>query len=565
MNSIEAFIKQARKQIGKQYEWGTAGPETFDCSGLIYYCINQIQDPDLSPEFRSSQRQWEKLGRKLERGEAYESGDLLFWGFGQCEHVGIYLRDEGVLHAFNEDAGVVISPFNGRFPSEMTMGSPFLGTRRLTEPQSPKATGSQTSVSPTQNPFAAQSAIETASFATTPPSVNTSRNTMITSLDVTTPFRKIGDVPIEKWREVMKTGKIQEIDACYDACKGYSALALAQAVKESSLGTAANSIPTKNPLGLMEGSPSKLVTFASYPLAFADFRRRVSDPGYKATANAPGPYYKGDKGIVPGYDMSILAYLITYVGGPDCLATRGQRCANGETYDETKPKDGEAAFAPGIPSINLYTAQTLKRIREWLGIGGAPTTPTTPSGDWQRVSFAGSNAVAYLPTSVLFRTVLTPRGNNRPGGRMVATSTTQHETGNTRVGANAKMHSNWQDGGTQGHPDGYVGVHFYVDDDQIIQKIPVNETSIHSGDWRNSSSISVERCVNSDQTTFADSETNSAWLQASLLKYVVGKSAKEAMYPHYTNTVGQGTCPVNIGYHWSGFEDRVDRLIAQLP
>jgi hypothetical protein len=71
--------------------------------------------------------------------------------------------------------------------------------------------------------------------------------------------------------------------------------------------------------------------------------------------------------------------------------------------------------------------------------------------------------------------------------------------------------------------------------------------------------------VNSDQTTFADSETNSAWLQASLLKYVVGKSAKEAMYPHYTNTVGQGTCPVNIGYHWSGFEDRVDRLIAQLP
>ena len=370
---------------------------------------------------------------------------------------------------------------------------------------------------------------------------------------------------LDKWREVMKAGKIQDVDACYAACQGYSALALAQAYKESSLGTTANSLNTRNPLGLMGPDGSTLVTFANYPLAFADFRRRVSDPAYKGS---PGPYWpKSVGGMVAGYDMSVLAYIITYVGGPDCLATKGQRCANGETYDETKPKDGDPQQLLNGPSINLYCAQTLKRLREWLGIS-APSTPTTPTTDpsgFQRVQFAGTANVAYLPKTVLFRTVLTPVGPNRPGASNPHTSTTQHETGNTKVGANANMHSNWQDSGTPGHPDGYVGVHFYVDDDQIIQKIPVNETSIHSGDWRNGTSLSVERCVNSDQTTFADSETNAAWLQAALLKYVVKNSAKEAMYPHYLNTVGQGTCPVNIGYHWSDYEARVDRLIAQLP
>lgn len=564
MKPIEAFIKQAQKQIGKPYVWGTAGPSTFDCSGLVYYCVNQVQDPDLAPEFRSSQRQWEKLGRKVEYNEVTLDGDLWFWGNGQAEHVGIW-TEKGIINALNENKGVVLTPRSA------SMDLPLLGARRLfdgngvTDNIGSKVTG-VTPISPTDSInsvfLPASTAVYPASVAPQPSAI-LKTNTMTTSLSVTTPFRSIGDISLAKWREVMAQGKIQDVDACYNACIGYSALALAQAVKESSLGTAPNSVPTKNPLGLMDSSGSKLVSFASYPLAFADFRRRVTDPAYKGS---PGPYYpKSAGGMVAGYDMSILAYLIVYVGGPDCLATRGARCANGETYDETKPKDGADAFRAGTPSINLYTAQTLQRIREWLGISGTPTTPPPATGDFQRITFAGSAAPAYLPKTVLFRTVLTPVGNNRPGNRMTATSTTQHETGNTGVGANANMHSNWQDSGTPGHPDGYVGVHFYVDDDQIIQKIPVNETSIHSGDWRNGTSVSVERCVNPDQTTFADSETNAAWLQASLLKYVVKKSAKEAMYPHYINTVGQGTCPVNIGYHWSSYEDRVDRMIAQLP
>lgn len=550
MNKIEAFVKIANKQRGKQYEWGTAGPETFDCSGLVYYCINQIQDPDISPEFRSSQRQWEKLGRRVADSEALRTGDLLFWGERQAEHVGILDYEAGgIVHAFNDNEGVVLSEFRGRAPWELNMGTPYLGARRLFDGAStsgldPKGIGSLTSVSPIPK--------------TTPYASTISMSTSPTNISVTTPFRQVGDVTLEKWKEVMKGGRIGDVEACYNACLGHTALALAQAVKESSLGNAPGSFEKYNPLGLMGADGKTLVQFQYWPLAFAEFRRRITDPAYKNMV-----YYKGDKGIVPGHDMSLLAFVITYVGGPDCLATRGQRCANGETYNEAAPKDGPEGLTSQY-SINLYTAQLLKRIREWKGLSSNPTTPTQPTTGFQKITFA-PGIEAYLPTGVLFRTVLTPKGPNRPGNRMTATSTTQHETGNTRVGAGANMHSQWQDGGTQGHPDGYVGVHFYVDDDQIIQKIPTNESSIHSGDWRNGTSISVERCVNADQTSFADSETWSAWLQASLLKYVVRKSAKEAMYPHYLNTVGQGTCPVNIGYHWSSYEDRVDRLIAQLP
>ena len=578
MNKIEALVKIANKQRGKQYEWGTAGPETFDCSGLVYYCVNRVQDPDISPEFRSSQRQWERLGRRVADSEALQTGDLLFWGEGQAEHVAILdYQSGGIVHAFNDDEGVVLTEFRGRSPWQLNMGTPYLGARRLFDGAStsgldPKGQGSPKSISPPLNQLTYGQIIANTvgligpvgvSPATMPYASTISMSTSPTNISVTTPFRQLGDVTLEKWNEVMRGGNIGNPEACYEACKGYSALALAQAVKESSLGNAPGSREAFNPLGLLNPDGRTLKKFADWPLAFAEFKWRLTDPGYKAQGGKPGPYYAGDKGIVPGYDMSTLAFVITYVGGPDCLATRGQRCANGETYNEAAPKDGpEGLKSPH--SINLYTAQLLKRIREWKGLAPNPTTPTQPTTGFQKITFA-PGIEAYLPTGVLFRTVLTPKGPNRPGNRMTASSTTQHETGNTRVGAGANMHSQWQDGGTKGHPDGYVGVHFYVDDDQIIQKIPTNETSIHSGDWRNGTSISVERCVNADQTPFADSETWSAWLQASLLKYVVRKSAKEAMYPHYTNTVGQGTCPVNIGYHWSSYEDRVDRLIAQLP
>ncbi len=38
---VESLIASAEQQLGKPYILGAKGPDAFDCSGLIYYCLNQ--------------------------------------------------------------------------------------------------------------------------------------------------------------------------------------------------------------------------------------------------------------------------------------------------------------------------------------------------------------------------------------------------------------------------------------------------------------------------------------------------------------------------------------------
>lgn len=126
----------------------------------------------------------------------------------------------------------------------------------------------------------------------------------------------------------------------------------------------------------------------------------------------------------------------------------------------------------------------------------------------------------WLPPHIEYRVVLTPVGPNRPGKPMRPQGVVQHETGNRGIGADEEMHSRWQDGGTQGHPDGYVGVHLYTADNRVVQKIPFNETSIHSGDSRNQTHISHELCVHADRNAEL-SEATAAAVDAALLRDVV--------------------------------------------
>ena len=40
--TVEALIAYARTKLGCDYTWGAKGPNSFDCSGFVYYCLNQI-------------------------------------------------------------------------------------------------------------------------------------------------------------------------------------------------------------------------------------------------------------------------------------------------------------------------------------------------------------------------------------------------------------------------------------------------------------------------------------------------------------------------------------------
>ena len=67
----KAVIDCVRKQLGKPYIYGTAGPSSFDCSGLAYYCHN-------SGIPRTASAQAAGNGKSIAKANV-QSGDLMFW------------------------------------------------------------------------------------------------------------------------------------------------------------------------------------------------------------------------------------------------------------------------------------------------------------------------------------------------------------------------------------------------------------------------------------------------------------------------------------------------------
>ncbi|MER5227566.1 C40 family peptidase [Streptomyces flaveus] len=99
----EAALRYAVEQIGKPYEWGAEGPDTYDCSGLTSEAWGYAGQP--IP--RTSQEQWDRLPR-IPLSEL-RPGDLVVY-FPEATHVALYLGDGMVIHAPRPDATVKVSP-----------------------------------------------------------------------------------------------------------------------------------------------------------------------------------------------------------------------------------------------------------------------------------------------------------------------------------------------------------------------------------------------------------------------------------------------------------------------
>jgi cell wall-associated NlpC family hydrolase len=81
----------ARAQIGKWYQWGATGPNTYDCSGLTMKAYASV-GVTLN---RTSYDQW-KQGWAVSRAEL-QPGDLVF--YNSRSHVAIYVGNNEVLQA----------------------------------------------------------------------------------------------------------------------------------------------------------------------------------------------------------------------------------------------------------------------------------------------------------------------------------------------------------------------------------------------------------------------------------------------------------------------------------
>lgn len=105
---IETFIDVASDQLGKPYILGESGPDSYDCSGLVYYCLRKasVYTRRLNASGFSQVSSWEKITsiNKLKRG------DLIFFksdSSDRVSHVGIYLGSNTMIDASASEGEVV--------------------------------------------------------------------------------------------------------------------------------------------------------------------------------------------------------------------------------------------------------------------------------------------------------------------------------------------------------------------------------------------------------------------------------------------------------------------------
>lgn len=147
----------------------------------------------------------------------------------------------------------------------------------------------------------------------------------------------------------------------------------------------------------------------------------------------------------------------------------------------------------------------------------------TPVDTRPLVQFAGAKVA--VPLDVPFRVVLIPSSQTRqrPGTKMTPDRYIQHETGNPNVGADAAMHLRYLQNGAPNNSGvaQSLGYHFTVDQNEIIQMIPLDEITWHGGDGAgvcNYKGVSCELCVQDNNKYKVKARENAEKLAAAVMQ-----------------------------------------------
>ena len=105
---IDTMISIAAKQVGKPYILGKSGPSSFDCSGLVYYCLRQVNvyTRRLNAAGFSRTSSWEKISSM----SGLKRGDLIFFrsdNSSSVGHVGIYIGSGMMIDASSSNGKVM--------------------------------------------------------------------------------------------------------------------------------------------------------------------------------------------------------------------------------------------------------------------------------------------------------------------------------------------------------------------------------------------------------------------------------------------------------------------------
>lgn len=109
--SKQDIVNTALAQVGKRYVRDTQGPDTFDCSGLIYYAYTQ--------NGWSIPRSLPSRATKLSSYKELQPGDIIY--MPEQHHVALYIGNEQCVEAKNSSLPVLISTMRSLVASSTSM------------------------------------------------------------------------------------------------------------------------------------------------------------------------------------------------------------------------------------------------------------------------------------------------------------------------------------------------------------------------------------------------------------------------------------------------------------
>ena len=106
-HGVEGLIKAAESRVGCPYVRGGKGPDSFDCSGLVYWCLKQA---GVNISYMTSVR-WRTCSKftRIDDMDKLKKGDILvFSGSSESSgHVGIYIGSGRMIDASSSAGSVV--------------------------------------------------------------------------------------------------------------------------------------------------------------------------------------------------------------------------------------------------------------------------------------------------------------------------------------------------------------------------------------------------------------------------------------------------------------------------
>ena len=114
--TADAIVATAKNQVGKEYVLNASGPDEFDCSGLVYYVLNEcgiaVDHKDCAGYAQNAD--WSKI----ESLSDVKAGDILFFNSANSsdiQHAGIAVSSKNMIDASSSRGKVVERRFQTNY------------------------------------------------------------------------------------------------------------------------------------------------------------------------------------------------------------------------------------------------------------------------------------------------------------------------------------------------------------------------------------------------------------------------------------------------------------------